>query len=776
MGYVSLLPRTGAAVTITRPTAGASVLSGRVSAAVLVGALVTVRRDGVVIGTPAVAADRRWTLTGILPVLDVGDVIEAAVVSAAGLTVMATATPRTIVALPVATGGSIPQPALIGVGLVQAVPLSSGGAIPQPAVLAAQIVQAVPLSSGGTIPQLIVAPALPQLFLDIMGPMAGQSEITAYGAPLSTMVARWQAEETDARYNADIAGDWSLVGLYDRAGVYFDMWRMTGNAVYRTRAEESALKYWNGHFNVEGTAPHLHYIRGLAGLYALTGTPAGFPARLKTQMESGLLANAYYWDTIGQLDQSDPNRFADNRSQTAILQSALYLHALGATPMTGGYAPLNGLSWAAIAELTVDRILASQGADGAWQFDFPGEPPYQKQFMAARVCHTLAAEYLPIMRPDGARYRQVMDAIQRCADWTWTNAWDSGSPTADVLTSGPHPESWKYVVAGPEVVNPAYTAANQPYVPGDSNVDLNLVVTAMYSGLVKQGRTRAGSTPGVDDYPDIVRRAITSATSNFASNGNPRVFWGGYKQRTEQAFYLDRIAHDLTSTTPERTVVVTPLASGGTIPEPLVYPTQIIAVTPLASGGAIPQPAIIIPVTTWNPADKASGVVLSNGNLTAGRTGGSYYNAVRGPLLTGKVMWEVILDVGGTMVAGIAPTSQGLTIGPTDAETYTWNPGGQNIAKGGAYLADAPAGGTIPYRQTYMVDTAANRMWVGPNGTISGDPVAGTGGAALTQGFVRYAYALLIDDGGGPQCTLVSNLTIPTAYAAAGFRNLQGGT
>jgi len=138
---------------------------------------------------------------------------------------------------------------------------------------------------------------------------------------------------------------------------------------------------------------------------------------------------------------------------------------------------------------------------------------------------------------------------------------------------------------------------------------------------------------------------------------------------------------------------------------------------------------------TWNPADKAAEIILSNGDLTATHdgSGGSYdYRVVRAtdPLPSGgKHYWEVIMDAPGRWAGcGLMQGSSSLTtyIGDTsgdygaDTSGYLY-PGGQN-------LSSFSAGD----RFCWAVDVDAGKLWVRRNNDPwawqngNGDPASGT--------------------------------------------------
>lgn len=119
--------------------------------------------------------------------------------------------------------------------------------------------------------------------------------------------------------------------------------------------------------------------------------------------------------------------------------------------------------------------------------------------------------------------------------------------------------------------------------------------------------------------------------------------------------------------------------------------------------------------TTWNPSDKTSEIVLSNGNLTATESSGTY-QAVRANTshVTGKWYYEltVLYTLSGQeLVFGIS------TLVDNIAANWYGNPYN-------AVARQTPVAGTV-YGVAY--DCATGKMWYSSNGTWVGDPVAGTG-------------------------------------------------
>lgn len=132
----------------------------------------------------------------------------------------------------------------------------------------------------------------------------------------------------------------------------------------------------------------------------------------------------------------------------------------------------------------------------------------------------------------------------------------------------------------------------------------------------------------------------------------------------------------------------------------------------------------------WNPHDKAAGITLSNGNLTATRAGSSW-NAVRSveSRSSGKWYWEVKIDVANDAnnMVGIGTSSETLTYPGKTAEGYGYYGGngqkytsGAGIAYGSTYTANDVIGTAL--------DLDNGKIWWSKNGVwqASGVPASGT--------------------------------------------------
>lgn len=175
--------------------------------------------------------------------------------------------------------------------------------------------------------------------------------------------------------------------------------------------------------------------------------------------------------------------------------------------------------------------------------------------------------------------------------------------------------------------------------------------------------------------------------------------------------------------------------------------------------------------TTWNPSDKYTTVLLSNGNLTATAGSGTVYGAVRSiaSVSSGKYYWENTL-------VNVPLTNQNYTyVGIADSIASLHSTGGAPITEavileasnGVVYNNNTNAGvtlGTLNSGQVICMalDMTAGRIWfrIGASGQWNGNPTyspGGTGGVDITgflnSGNPAYAYAGVFNGGSSPGVT-----------------------
>lgn len=140
--------------------------------------------------------------------------------------------------------------------------------------------------------------------------------------------------------------------------------------------------------------------------------------------------------------------------------------------------------------------------------------------------------------------------------------------------------------------------------------------------------------------------------------------------------------------------------------------------------------------TTWNPADAAAGISLSNGNLTATASGAPL--AVRGVTSKSSGKWGLTYTYGGGNAAaiGIADSTASLTA--------AWNTGshsvsflGGNLRQGATSLQLGLTNPTGTSVVDMLFDLTAGLCWLRVdaglwNNSGTADPAAGIGGIAFT--------------------------------------------
>ena len=134
---------------------------------------------------------------------------------------------------------------------------------------------------------------------------------------------------------------------------------------------------------------------------------------------------------------------------------------------------------------------------------------------------------------------------------------------------------------------------------------------------------------------------------------------------------------------------------------------------------------------TWNPADKASGIALSNGNLSATGNGSSVYKNVRATTFKGAGKWyfEWTKTGGINAAIGVADASQSFDTQlsySASASAGTWDYG---EIRANAVSIGAP-GWVVGDVIGVSIDCNARLLWLARNGTSlhGGNPATGTGG------------------------------------------------
>lgn len=198
-------------------------------------------------------------------------------------------------------------------------------------------------------------------------------------------------------------------------------------------------------------------------------------------------------------------------------------------------------------------------------------------------------------------------------------------------------------------------------------------------------------------------------------------------------------------------------------------------INPYALGAPAPPPSV-----TWDPGHVDSLVSLSNGNLTATRTGSgdSGYSAGIATVgrSTGRRMYEIVADsatYGPSMLNGIANASQPLSsyVG-SDLNGWSWN------GNSGLYYHDASQPGTSPsfgYGSGdvlgFYIDLDTGDLWISKNGVGNNGTVGSTGSrdySGIPAGAMFPAFSFTRNSSPAHQVTLHA-LSADVVYPVAGF-------
>lgn len=164
--------------------------------------------------------------------------------------------------------------------------------------------------------------------------------------------------------------------------------------------------------------------------------------------------------------------------------------------------------------------------------------------------------------------------------------------------------------------------------------------------------------------------------------------------------------------------------------------------------GIVARPHILVVGGNWNPADKYSGITLSNANETATLTSGA--GGVRSvALLTGKHYFEFLgrTPSFGTFQLGIVEAAQGVANDPS-LGGYGWVIGWNSVRTetrhNNTFVQVDATPITTGSIGMVAVDMAAGKVWFGRNGTwySSGNPAAGTSPifSGITGNYKAFCY------------------------------------
>jgi len=318
-------------------------------------------------------------------------------------------------------------------------------------------------------PEAVVLPTDPAYLVatGLVGPTVTTAS-TAASDPPGSMVAKYEA---DFRTYAD--RQWNLNGAawaenyYDRAMIYYAWWMRTGEVEYWRRATAMALAYRKDYLEANGYNASAHWlqIEGVELHYLLTGDEA---SRTAVGREGDLFNLPYYMDNLG-----DVNGPIDNRSQARVLLALLTAWRLDAPSQSGTI-------WRDRLPLALTRILATQGADGAYHFtSMTAQCGYNKPFMVG-LLNDAMIKYSQTYSAD----TRIPGAVQRAVDYMWAHDWN---PTgrAFIYLDGPCPGYDEGQVPAPDLNNIIVTGFGWTYQQTGQSVYRDHA-EAIFAGAVSQ--------------------------------------------------------------------------------------------------------------------------------------------------------------------------------------------------------------------------------------------------------------------------------------------------
>ncbi|HST62090.1 MAG TPA: ricin-type beta-trefoil lectin domain protein [Longimicrobium sp.] len=255
--------------------------------------------------------------------------------------------------------------------------------------------------------------------LGLVGPAIPVSTVEGWGGAF----ARYEQDfRTFAEQHwANDGAWWEAANYYDRAKIYYVWWARTGNQAYRDRADALALNYRTNYVeaNNYGVSAHWSQIEGIALHYLLTGDEA---SRVAVGRMADNFAVPYYMNGLNDL-----NAEMENRMQARTLLAFVIAHQIGAP--RGDY-PADKPTWEGLAREALTKILASQGADGAYRFQHPGinQCGHNKPFMVGLLNDALIHYYQKFEADP-----RILPAVKKSVDYLWANDWRDAQQAFDYL-------------------------------------------------------------------------------------------------------------------------------------------------------------------------------------------------------------------------------------------------------------------------------------------------------------------------------------------------------
>jgi hypothetical protein len=265
--------------------------------------------------------------------------------------------------------------------------------------------------------------------------------VFAFAGAAPTVAAQQARGGVWARYEQDFSTfaeqHWRWAGadnysanFYDRAMIYYVWWARTGHAPYLERAHQLALNH-RAYIEAQSFNPQPFnlMVDGVV-LHALLTGDARSATAVQRVAEQYTTPGTYWATVVGNVAEPD----LDGRSQARVLGAALgawYLAPAGASRD----------AWAARLRPLLTKLLATQGADGAYRFR--NQCGQSKPFMTGMMNEALI-RYHSLFEADA----RITPAVQRAVDYLWAHDWvpaasgfryignwcngDNPEPTADL--------------------------------------------------------------------------------------------------------------------------------------------------------------------------------------------------------------------------------------------------------------------------------------------------------------------------------------------------------
>lgn len=127
---------------------------------------------------------------------------------------------------------------------------------------------------------------------------------------------------------------------------------------------------------------------------------------------------------------------------------------------------------------------------------------------------------------------------------------------------------------------------------------------------------------------------------------------------------------------------------------------------------------------TWNPNDKSSGIILSEGDLKATASGLSDWRSVRATdIISDKRYWEIKIIAGSSHVSGIGTSLASLSLYCGNAYGYGYSAVTGNLYHDGSVILALSSYGV---NDTIGFAYDSGNLWFAKNNSWNGDPANGT--------------------------------------------------